>query len=209
VVPPSGEGGEACGRWWLAGVSHANGWPAVCLGASESSHLIYNIDSPCPRINRGRRGCVAVRSVPLDPSIAAARHGRLVRPEQKGLATACAITNVDRDGPAPERKSNHTKKKRTMRAGEWLAHLVVLASWTRSAAPDKDGFRQLDEQRNFKNVYSSSGALGNLHTSSPFSSTTEMPTLVTSDLCNFYRTKPDFFVQIRDFQRNWATTSRV
>lgn len=74
-----------------------------------------------------------------------------------------------------------------MRPAELLAHLVVLASWTRSAAVDKDGFRQLDEQRNFKNLYASSGggggALGNLHTSSPFSSTTEMPTLVTSDLC--------------------------
>lgn len=74
-----------------------------------------------------------------------------------------------------------------MRPAELLAHLVVLASWTRSAAPaDKDGFRQLDEQRNFKNLYSSAGgggALGNLHTSSPFSSTTEMPTLVGSDLC--------------------------
>ncbi|XP_065345003.1 stromal interaction molecule homolog isoform X2 [Cloeon dipterum] len=63
-----------------------------------------------------------------------------------------------------------------MRAAGLAALLAALAAWVQAAGPD--GFRELEEQRaHFKNMYSSSGALGNLQPAASFSTTTEMPVI--------------------------------
>ena len=52
---------------------------------------------------------------------------------------------------------------------------------------DNDGFRELNpapQDRNFRNVYSPSGALGNIPDTYS-SSTTEMPQLTGSDICEY------------------------
>lgn len=67
-----------------------------------------------------------------------------------------------------------------------LIFSLFTAKWCSGQPGDSDGFRELPSQqeRNFRSLYSSSGALGNIpDTYSSASSTTEMPQLTSSDIC--------------------------
>jgi hypothetical protein len=68
-----------------------------------------------------------------------------------------------------------------------LIFSLFTAKWCSGQPSDSDGFRELptQQERNFRNLYSSSGALGNIPDHSSSTSTTEMPQLTGSDICEY------------------------